>query len=79
MPRIYRLPSKELIGEVTTEQLEQLIDLLEEEDEEDRDYYIDKDTLELLRDNHCDAALVTLLETALGDATDLDILWEADS
>jgi hypothetical protein len=77
MPRIYRLPSKELIGEVTSEQLEQLIDLLEEEDEEDRDYYIDKDTLDVLRDNNCDPALVALLEKALGDAEDLDIVWEA--
>jgi hypothetical protein len=75
MPRLYRLPARELIGEISQDQLEQLIDLLEEEDENDRDYFIDRDTIEMLREANCDAALVTLLESALGDGEEMDILW----
>jgi hypothetical protein len=76
MPRLYRLPSKELLGEISQEQLDQLIDLLEEEDEEDRDYYIDRDTLDGLRDNNCDPGLLSLLEKSLGDQEDMDVHWE---
>ena len=77
MPRLYRLPSKDLLGEISQEQLDQLTELLEEENEADRDYYIDRDTIDALRDNDCDAGLLALLEKALGDQEDVDVLWEA--
>jgi hypothetical protein len=75
MPRLHRLPARELIGEISQDQLEQLIDLLEEEDENDRDYYIDRDTIDMLREANMDADLVALLERALGDAEEMDIVW----
>ena len=51
--------------------------MLEEEDEEDQDYYIDADTLELFSDNGCDPELLALLEGALEDGEDgVDIAWE---
>lgn len=77
MPRLVRLPSRDLIAEITQEQLDQLVELLEEESEEDRDYYIDRDTLEHLRDNDADPELVAVLEGALGEGEDMDMAWEA--
>ena len=64
------------IGTVTEEQLQDLIDVLEEESSEDRDYYIDRTTVELLEEHGADAALIRLLRQALGDREEMDVRWE---
>ena len=56
MARLYRVDNGETIGQINDKQLQFLVDMLEEEDEEDQDYYIDADTLELFSDNGCDPA-----------------------
>jgi hypothetical protein len=76
MPRLYNVDSGDPIGEISDEQLQFLIDELEEEDEEDQDYYIDKDTLEMLREHGADPALIDLLTAAMGDAEDIEIAWD---
>ncbi|HTM22811.1 MAG TPA: hypothetical protein VL172_19950 [Kofleriaceae bacterium] len=76
MPRIYNVDSGDPIGEITDEQLQFLIDELEEEDEEDQDYYITKDTLEMLTERGGDPALIQLLTTAMGEAEDIEIAWD---
>ena len=78
MPRLYRVDNGETIGQITAKQVQFLVDMLEEEDSEDQDYYIDADTLELFSDNNCDAELLALLESALEDGEDgVDVAWEA--
>ena len=77
MPRLYRVDNGETIGQITDAHVKFLVDMLEEEDEEDQDYFIDQDTLELLSDNKCDPELLALLESALEDGEDgVDIAWE---
>lgn len=77
MARLYRVDNGETIGQINDKQLQFLVDMLEEEDEEDQDYYIDADTLELFSDNGCDPELLALLEGALEDGEDgVDIAWE---
>ncbi len=63
------------IGDITEEQLQFLIDHLVEESEEDTDYYLDRATLDMLREKGLDASLLKLLEVALGDREDLEIEW----
>lgn len=63
------------IGEISAEQFKVLQDALEEESRTDNDYYINRDTLDLLQDAGADEVLLTLLRTALGDREDLDIAW----
>lgn len=63
------------IGEISEQQFKILQDALEEESRSDNDYYINRATLDLLRDAGADADLVTLLTTALGDREDMDIAW----
>ncbi len=63
------------IGDITEEQLQFLIDHLEEESEEDTDYYLNRATLNLLKEGGLDASLLKLLEEALGDREDLEIEW----
>ena len=76
MPKLTRIDNDTTIGEISAEQLAFLVEQLEEEHAEDRDYYIDRDTLELLADNDCDPELLAKLEKALGTDEAMDIAWE---
>lgn len=76
MPRLIRIDTGDAIGEVTDKHLSFLVEQLEEEHEEDEDYYIDRDTLELLSDNGADPELLAILEKGLGDDDSMDIGWE---
>jgi processive 1,2-diacylglycerol beta-glucosyltransferase len=75
MPKLYFVEDEKLISEISEEQLEFLIENLEEEDSGDRDYFIDKDTLEMLEDAGCDEDLLRHLRHALGDKEEMDIRW----
>lgn len=77
MARLYRVDTGETIGQINEAQLKFLVDMLEEEDEEDQDYFIDQDTLELFSDNKCDPELLAMLEGAIEDGEDgVDVAWE---
>ncbi|MCA9675586.1 MAG: galactosyldiacylglycerol synthase [Kofleriaceae bacterium] len=76
MPRLYRVDNGDTIGQITDDQLKFLVDQLEEEHDLDQDYYIDRDTLELLSDNGGDPELLAMIEKALGDDDQIDLAWE---
>jgi processive 1,2-diacylglycerol beta-glucosyltransferase len=62
-------------GELTEEQLDFLVDNLEEEWPEDRDYYINRQMLDTLKQRGADTTLIHLLSEALGNRDEVDILW----
>lgn len=64
-----------LIGRLTENQLRWLVDVLEEESSDDRDYYIDTATIDLLRSVGADADLVEMLRRALGRRDGFEIAW----
>jgi hypothetical protein len=76
MPRLIRLDTGDEIGTVDDKQLAFLKEQLEEEHDDDTEYFIDKDTLELLSDNGCDPELLAMLEKAIGEDEAMDIAWE---
>ena len=63
------------IGTITEDSLQFLIDQLEEESEEDQDYYINEATLDIFEENEADKALVSLLRGALKGRTEMEIRW----
>ena len=63
------------VGEISEEQLDFLVDNLEEEWPEDRDYYINRPMLDTLKQRGADPMLIRLLTEALGDRDEVDILW----
>ena len=77
MPRIYNKKSGALLGTVNESDIECLVDVLEEEDSKDVDYYIDLATVDILEDNGASAALVQMLRSAIGATEGIDIRWEA--
>jgi len=76
MPRLVRLDTGIEIGQITDAQLAFLVEQLEEEHDEDQDYFVDRDTLELLADNGIEPDLLAMLEKAIGDDESMDIAWE---
>jgi len=63
------------VGELSEEQLDVLVDNLEEEWAEDRDYYLNKMMIDMLQAKGADSALLGMLRGALGTKEDIDILW----
>ena len=76
MPRLMRIDTDVDIGTITDAQLAFLVEQLEEENDDDQDYFIDRETLELLSDNGADPELLAMLEKAMGDDDEMDISWE---
>ena len=64
------------LGRLERKQLEFLIDAFEEESSTDRDYYLDRDSLDFLAERGADAALLSVLRQALAGREDLEFRWE---
>ena len=76
MPRLMRLDTGDEIGTIDDKQLQFLVSQLEEDHDDDKDYFIVRDTLELLSDNGADPELLALLEKGLAGDDEMDIAWE---
>jgi hypothetical protein len=72
---LYNNTTNQLIGSLTEAELQVLIDSLEEESLEDRDYYISAATLDLLGDGRATDHLMQLLRMALGGEQGVEIRW----
>jgi hypothetical protein len=73
---LYNENTNQLIGSITEADLRVLQDALEEESSDDRDYYIDRATLDVIGDGRATDHLLNLLRTALGASDGIDIRWE---
>jgi inactivated superfamily I helicase len=76
MPRLYNKKTNALLGELSESDVDCLVDVLEEEDSKDVDYFIDLDTVDILEDNGASQQLVTMLRAAIGATEGVDIRWE---
>ncbi len=76
MIKLYDESTNAFCGSLTDEQFKALCDVLEEESPQDVDYYITRDTVDLLESEGADAGLVAVLRAALGDRSEMDIRWE---
>ena len=63
------------IGTLSEAQLQYLIDELEEEGSEDQDYWINSAQIELFKSKGADSSLIAMLESALGDNDDVEVIW----
>jgi hypothetical protein len=63
-PKTYQ---RQILGTITENQLEFLIDNLEEEFEEEEVYLLNADSISFLKDQSADKSLIALLEKALAD------------
>ena len=65
----------QLLGSVSDEEFQVLVDALEEESDEDTDYYIEAATIDVLEDDGAPESLVKLLRDALGTRDGVEIAW----
>ena len=76
MPRLYNKKTGALLGTVSETDVECLVDVLEEEDSKDVDYFIDLDTADILEDNGASKEMMQLLRAAIGASEGIDVRWE---
>jgi len=70
---LYNAANDQRLGSITEAELQVLIDGLEEESSEDKDYYIDAATIDLLGDGRASDHLLGLLRSALAYARGLQL------
>jgi hypothetical protein len=75
MINLYDCESNRLLGTVSDGDLQALVDALEEESSDDRDYYINADTIDLLAATGS-PQLIDLLRGALGSSEGIEVRWE---
>jgi len=73
---LYNAANDQRLGSITEAELQVLIDGLEEESSEDKDYYIDAATIDLLGDGRASDHLLGLLRNALGSNDGVEIRWQ---
>ena len=64
------------LGSIDDADMQLLRDQLEEESEEDTDYYINSATIDMLEQNGASDRLLALLKEAVGDSDGVDVVWE---
>jgi hypothetical protein len=70
---------REAVGTITEQQLDFLMDNLDEEFEEEEEYFLDADTIDYLKEQGADSDLVEILEKALAGTEDgVDIFYAVD-
>jgi hypothetical protein len=75
MVKLYNNATNAFIGEINQTQLQFLIDQLEEESMEDKDYAITPLTLAYFQERGIDSELLKLLQGALEDKDEVVIRW----
>lgn len=73
--RLYNDQDGAYIGEVSREDVQFLIGQLEEEYDEDRAYYVNRDTISMLRSNGASQELLALLEEAVAGKGEAEVRW----
>jgi hypothetical protein len=78
MVKLFNKETGELIGDITETQLQFLIDNLEEESEDDVDYYINIPTIESFEEKGAESGLIEVLKKGLGNKEDMEIKYEKE-
>jgi hypothetical protein len=73
---LYNNETNVLIGSITDNELDLLIDSFEEETADDQDYWITAATIDLIADGRATDHLLSILRAALGNSEGIEIRWE---
>jgi hypothetical protein len=76
MVKLYNNDTGQYLGRIADEDLQFLIDNLEEESLTDTDYYINRETLELLKEKGMSEDFAKLIENAMGGGDEIEIRYE---
>jgi processive 1,2-diacylglycerol beta-glucosyltransferase len=76
MVKLYDKNTGQYLGRIADEELQFLIDNLEEESLTDTDYYVNRETLALLKEKGMSEGLAKLIQSAMGGNKDIEISYE---
>ena len=76
MPTLHNASSGALLGDISDQDAQFLVDQLVEESEDDDDYYIDVNTVEMLEAAGASESLLTILKNAVSSSAGLDVRLE---
>ena len=76
MVKLYDNDTGQYLGRITDEDLQFLADNLEEESLTDTDYYINRETLDLLKEKGMSEDFAKLIENAMGGGDEIEIRYE---
>jgi len=65
-----------ILGTIDDADLQLIIDQLEEEHEEDTDYYVCPATIEILEESGASAHLLKILTDAVGSSEGVEVAWK---
>jgi hypothetical protein len=66
------------VGRLTDEQLQAFVDYMQEEFEEDNEYYLTSDDCEIMAEQGIDPVLVKTLRDALAGRDEMDVRYERE-
>lgn len=75
MPALYLKDSQQHLADLSDSDLAAMQEAMEEESSSDRDYFIDLDTVYLLRAVGLSETVAVALEKAIGDSDGIDVAW----
>ncbi|MCE9623928.1 MAG: galactosyldiacylglycerol synthase [Deltaproteobacteria bacterium] len=75
MVKLFEKERDRLVAEITEDQFRFLADHLEEESENDQDYYLNMDTLDFLEEEGADAELMGALRGAMAGREEIELRW----
>ncbi len=78
MIALYDAASDAKVGRITEKQLDALIGWMEEENSEDREYYLTVEDCELMEEQGIDPSLIEALRGALKGRDDMDLRYAAE-
>lgn len=78
MITLYDAGSGAKVGRIVEKQLQALIDWMEEENSEDREYYLTSEDCELMAEQGVDPSLIEVLRAALNGRDDMDLRYEKE-
>jgi hypothetical protein len=67
-----------VVGQISEADFQFMVDQLEEESEEDTDYYITMATIEMMQRNGGSENLLNVLKSAVGDSEGVDLSWSTE-
>ena len=67
--------TNELLGTIDDDELRFLVDELEEESSNERDYYISTDTIDMLEQDGAPESLISLLRRIVGSEGGVEVRW----
>jgi len=75
MIQLFNKENGKILGKITEQDLQFLKNQLVEESEDDTDYYLNRDELDVLKEKNAGRELIAVLELGFGDKDELEIEW----